>query len=134
MKQLTLESLKSDIEETEKKVGRLEKTLQDARFELESLRHVYQRYSEPTKKPTRVRRNLGIDPQELDGLSLEDALLRIAGVNNGILVSTPTRKLLEESGHLQGSQAGKDLWQFLQSSDRFDKISRGRYQLKDELP
>ena len=129
MKKLTIESLKSDIEEAATKVDRLEKMLQDARFDLDSLRHVYQRYSEPTKKLNRVRLNLGIDPQELEGLSLEDALLRIARVNKGILISTPTRKLLEESGHLHGDQTGKDLWSTLKSSDQFEQISRGRYRL-----
>ena len=129
MKQLTLESLKSDIEEADKKVNRLAKLLQDARFDLDSLRHVYQRYSEPTKELKRVRLNLGIDPQELGALSLEDALLRIARVNGGILISTPTRKLLEETGHLHGSQTEKSLWTVLKSLEIFTRISRGRYRL-----
>lgn len=133
MKELTLETIESDIKEAVKKVSRLEKSLQTARFELDALQHVYQRYSEPpAKRKPLVPGNLGIDPEVLVGVTLEDALVKIAGVNNGVLVSTPTRKLLEESGHLSESQSGKELYLFLKSSNRFEQISRGRYQLLEE--
>lgn len=131
MKQLTLESLKSDIDALNKNIDRLKTSLQEAEREREALQLVIRRYSETPKKRRRTSIVLRIDPSELTGMPLETALIHIAKNNSGQIQSTPVRNLLVEAEVLTGSQPGSALWHELDSSDRFERVSRGVYRLTD---
>ena len=85
--------------------------------------------------PKRVRRQTALDisPDDLRGKSLDDALIFIAERNAGVLPSTAARELLVDAGVLVGSQVGNTLWNALDRSERFERESKGRYRLVDDL-
>ena len=136
MKPLNMESIKLDIDSLNKKIERLESSLKVAKLHRDALVLVVDRFTEMPKRPVRRNENLSIAPEKLKGMKLEEALVYIAENaenNGGILNSTASRELLEEAGVLTGSQRGHTLWNALQSSDRFEKVGRGKYKLIDNI-
>ena len=126
MKTLTMESIKFDVESLDKKIERLKTSLAAATSQRAALMLVIDRYTEKTNKPVMRNENPGIDPDELRGMKMEEALIRIAENNGGHLNSTTARALLQEAGVLTGSQCGHTLWNALQSSEHFEKVGRGK--------
>ena len=129
-KQLTVESIKSDIETLDRKIERMNQQLDKATQERDALETVLKLYSASPRRQARRHRSLNIDPEEIRGLSTEEALVRIAESGEGELNSTIARRILEDVGILSGENTQNDLWTILKSSKRFKKLEgRGRYRL-----
>ena len=131
MKTLSLDSIKADIDDLDKKINRLESSLEKSRHERDALLLVLERYSEKPKKAL-PKDSIEVSIEEVMNLKLEDALIYIARKNGGTLNSTAARGLLEDAGILNGSQNGNSLWNALKSSSHFQKVSRGVYRLVEQ--
>ena len=132
MEEMTMETARSKLESLNKKVDRAQTNLQDLIKKRDSLKVTIELF---TGTPVRRSRNsktvdLGVEPEELRDMHIREAVVYIAEQNEGILLSTPARKLLEDAGILNGRQNGHALWNAIQESERFDKVGRGKYQLK----
>ena len=82
-------------------------------------------------RPPEPLSTYGVRADELRGLSLEDALFRLAHANHERLDSTTVRPLLVEAELLprDKSLASQVLYGTLSSCPVFDKIGRGKYQV-----
>ena len=132
MKPLSMDSVKADAESLDKKIERLKTLLEEAEQQRAALMLVIDRYTEKPKKRIRRNENLGILPEQLRGMKLEAALVFIAQKHGGDLNSSASRELLIEAGVLTGKQTGNTLWNTLQLSENFEKVSRGKYRLIDD--
>lgn len=140
MRELTLESLESDIERLTQRIEsltsqrtRIDRKLQEKKRQRDAALTVLDMYSQKVKKESKHIRKLKISPDELRGLGLEEAVHRIAVRNNGYLTSTAVRSILEEAGVLVGTklQTSKEVYNFLSSSEKYEKLARGKYTLID---
>ena len=133
MQHLSMESIKSDLQALEKKIERLDASLQNAKRDRDAMLLVVNRYSEKPKRRSSRKNDLGVDPDEIRGMSLESALIHIAEQNDGELVSTNARELLEKAEILSGEKTARILWLYLKSSGQFKKNGgRGIYKLIPE--
>ena len=132
MPDITAHSIQHEIDTLTRKVDRIRATLEDTVRRRDALALTLQHF-EPSP-PSRHRRatTLDIEPTELQGKSLDEALIYIAERNDGIVQSTGARHLLTEAGLLTGSQVGNRLWSALDHSERFMRESKGRYRLLDD--
>ena len=130
MPDITLPAIQSEIDSLTRKIDRLSATLKDAEQRREALALTIQHFQEPAS-PSRRRQSTTIDiePTELHGKTLNEALIYIAERNDGIVQSSEARHLLTEAGLLTGSQVGNRLWSALDHSERFTRESKGRYRL-----
>ena len=133
MPDITLPAIQSEIDSLTRKIDRLRATLKDAEQRQGALALTIQHFQEPAT-PSRRRRSTTIDiePTELQGKTLDEALIYIAERNDGIVQSTGARHLLTEAGLLTGSQVGNRLWSALDHSERFTRESKGRYRLLED--
>ena len=88
------------------------------------------------EKRTRIspgqRINLGVRPEELNGMTQLQAVIHIALKNNGLLKVSPVRRLLVQSGLLgSGKNASRILYSAIDRSGKFESVKRGEYQLAE---
>ena len=134
MPDITMHALQAEIDTLKRKVDRLRATLEDAEQRRDALALTLHHFQEPSP-PTKRRRatTLDVEPAELQGRTLAEALIYIAEQNDGIVPSTAARQVLTDAGVLTGSQIGNRLWAALDSSDRFVRESKGRYRLLSDF-
>lgn len=74
---------------------------------------------------------LALKPEEIAGLSVIEAAIRIAEKHDGVLASTPARELMVAAGVLEDTRASSTvLYTALNGDDRFEKGDRrGEYVL-----
>ncbi|MDE0103370.1 MAG: hypothetical protein OXN89_13415 [Bryobacterales bacterium] len=131
MQQLPLEALVAESDSLGRKIERLRKALTEAEHTHDAMQVVIKHFSDQSQNVVQPNLDSGIDPEHLRGMDLGSALIHIAEHNNGQLRSTTARKLLEASEILTGPHSANAIWTFLQSSERFEKVARGRYRLVD---
>ena len=133
MSDITLPAIQSEIDSLTRKIDRLRATLEDSERKRAALSLTIQHFQEPSQPSRRLRaKTLDVEPTELQGKTLEEALIYIAEQNEGIVHSTIARQVLTEAGVLTGSQVGNRLWSALDHSERFTRESKGRYRLLDD--
>ena len=127
---ITMIVIQEEINTLTRKVDRMRATLEDAERRRDALALTLQHFQKPSPsaKPRRAT-TLDIDPDDLHGKTLDEALIYIAEQNGGIVPSTAARHVLTEAGVLTGSQVGNRLWSALDHSERFTRESKGRYRL-----
>lgn len=130
MPDITANSIQSEIDTLTRKVDRIRATLKDAERRRDALTLTLQHFQEPSAsaKPRRGT-TLDVEPDELHGKTLDEALIYIAEQNDGMLSSTAARQVLTEARLLTGNQMGNRLWSALDRSDRFERETKGRYRL-----
>ena len=133
MPDISADTLRAKALSLAQKIERLEETLKTTRQEHDALILTLDMFDPPSPKRTRRQTALDISPDDLRGKSLDDALIYIAEKNAGVLPSTAARVLLVDAGVLTGSQVGNTLWNALDQSERFERESKGRYRLVDDL-
>ncbi len=131
MPDITMESIRSEIESLNRKVDRLRAALSDTERRRDALMLTLEHF-EPGSPKRRRQVALDINSDELRGMHPEDAAVLIAERNGGVLVSTYAREALVEAGVLTGSQTSNALWTILDRSERFVREAKGRYRLVDD--
>ena len=119
------------------KADRLRADLEAVEGDIAALQRAIDIFETPSGSKTRIRRLAitNVSPDELRGLGIEEAAVRIALKNGGVLVSTPARELLVEAGVLTLVQSKYQLWETLKSSKRFEPTGqRGRWRLCEHPP
>ena len=130
MPDITVDTIQSEIDALTRKIDRIRATLEDAERRRDALALTLQHFQEPSTPAKRRRATtIDIEPAELQGKTLDEALIYIAEQNDGMLQSTAARKVLTEAGVLKGNQIGNRLWAALDRSDRFTRETKGRYRL-----
>lgn len=133
MPDITMDTIRKEIEVLERKAGRLRSALRDTERRRDALALTLEHFRPPEAKRARRRGAvLDISPDDLRGKTLEDALIYIAERNDGTLASTAARPVLVDAGVLRGSQVGNALWSALDRSERFEREAKGRYRLVDD--
>ena len=133
MPDISADTIRAKVESLARKIERLHDALTTAQQEHAALLLTLGLFQPAAPKRTRRQTALDISLDELRGKSLDDALIYIAERNAGVLPSTAARGLLVEAGVLTGSQVGNALWNALDRSERFERESKGRYRLVDDL-
>ena len=130
---ITMIAIQEEIDKLTRKVDRIRTTLKEVERRRDALAITLQHFLKPS--PTTKRRRvtmLEVEPAELQGKTLDEALIYIAEQNGGIVPSTAARHVLTEAGVLTGRQIGNRLWVALDRSDRFERVAKGRYRLLDD--
>ncbi len=127
---LRLEAIKLNLEA---KVARLSKQRDQAKQQYEAVTTALELLS-GRQVNERQAKSIGINPEEIAGKSLKEALLHIAERCDGVLRVTPARKLLIDAQVLSNGQSGSNrinaaLGEMLEFR-RTDR--RGTYCLVDE--
>ena len=126
MPDITVDTIQSEIDALTRKIDRIRATLEDAERRRDALALTLQHFQEPSPPAKRRRATtLGVELAELQGKTLDEALIYIAEQNDGIVASTAARQVLTEVGVLTGNQIGNRLWSALDRSDRFEREQRG---------
>ena len=133
MPDISADTIRAKALSLAQKIERLEEVLKATRQEHDALILTLDLFQPSVPKRTRRQTELDISPDDLRGKSLDDALIYIAEKNAGVLPSTAARVLLVDAGVLTGSQVGNKLWNALDQSERFERESKGRYRLVDDL-
>ncbi len=131
MPDITKVSIQSEIKSLNRKADRLRLSLSDTERRRDALVLTLEHF-EPELAKSRRQMSVDIDIDELRGMRIEDAVVRIAERNNGALISTYAREALVEAGVLTGSQTSNALWTILDRSERFVREAKGRYRLVDD--
>ncbi len=125
------------ITELDSKIARLETRLSETRKQREALVGTLD-YFFPKKSSPKAKRPVPhvTNPDVLRGKTLDEALLLIAEMNDGIVASTSARESLMEAGVLRGTQAtaSATLCDALSTSRLFRRESKGRYSLVEDQP
>ena len=128
---MLLEELERQIRVFEEEIKYHERVLRERRQALYAARHLYGIYK-PKAKPGLID-VLGVNPERLFGLTLEDAVLLIAEKNEGLVKSTAASRLLREVGILpDDNRARTRLYHHLANSPRYQNIDRGVYRLVED--
>ena len=120
----------------ERKIGPLQERRRSLQAQLEEVERQIDVLRDVVKIAGKVgtvpRKSLEYDISSLHGLSLSEALVKIAWDNNDEIISTEVRPLLSDTGILpqETRRATSRLSTFFRSNtDRFEKIGRGHYRL-----
>ena len=130
MPDITMHAIQAEIDTLTRKADRLRSTLDGVEQRRNALQLTLQHFQEPP--PTKKRKRpvtLDVESSELQGKTLEEALIYIAEHNDEIVPSTAAREVLIDAGILKGTQIGHTLWAALGNSERFTREARGRYRL-----
>lgn len=123
-------SIKVDIAWIEAKREELRAVLDGAQADLDALDRIEAMLlkESPSLAASEV---LGVQPDEIRGLSVLDAAILIAERNDGVLQSTPARELMEIAEVIDPKRKAKSgiLYNQLSNSERFESIGRGEYRL-----
>ena len=123
------ETVQEELVTLEAKIGRLENQLAEARAKRDTLKGTIEYFNPTPKRAPKRMANLGVEPDELHGMDLEDALVYVAERNNNVVTSGTVRPMLVDAGVLTGKQIHHKLSSTLRMSDRFENEQRGRYRL-----
>ncbi len=126
------ETVQEELVILEAKIGRLENQLAEACAKRDTLKGTIEYFNPTPKRAPKRMANLGIEPDELRGMDLEDALVYVAERNNNVVTSGTVRPMLVEAGVLTGKQIPHKLSSALRMSGRFENEQRGRYRLIGE--
>lgn len=132
MADLTMQTAQERIDHLTKKADRLRVELESVERDIGAVKRTIEIFS-PPPPPKRVRTQeyLNVNADELRGKRLEEALIYIAERNNGVINSRAARYLLIDAGVLRGQPATTShaLSTELRESERFERITRGKYKL-----
>ena len=129
-----LKSVQQEIATLDKRIARLQAKLDAAKRDRDALLRTV-KYFSPAPLPKKSRHAaLNVDPDEIRGKDLEQALLFIAEHNDGVIVSNQVRPVLVEAGQLRGqpNTTSHALCTWLTESPRFERTGVGRYRLVDD--
>ena len=133
MPDITMHAIQAAIDTLTRKVDRLRSTLEDTERRRDALALTLHHFQEPSHPAKRRRATtLDVEPAELQGKTLDEALIYIAEQNDGIVPSTAARQVLTDAGVLKGTQIGNRLWAALDRSDRFERVAKGQYRLLED--
>lgn len=125
-------SIKVDISWIEAQREELRSLVQEAQANLDALDRIEAMMlkESPSLAASEV---LGVEADEIRGLSVLDAAVLIAERNGGVLQSTPARELMEIAEVIDPKRKAKSgiLYNQLSNSERFESIGRGEYRLVD---
>ncbi len=129
-----LQALKSERNRLDMEEIRLARRLEEISVEKATLDRLVARFERGSSGRATNRRRapaFQIALDEVRGLSIEDAAIKIAEKNGGRLKSTAARKVMVAAGVLADGTAGSTaLYKTLNESERFDKTNRGEYRLR----
>ena len=129
--QMLLDELERQVLELKAEIRHHEQVLRKRRQALCATRHLLGIYQPKRRAGVILERQ--VSPEELYGLSLEDAVYLIAERNHGIVRSTPANNLLREVGILpDDSRARTRLYHHLANSPRYENVERGMYRLIED--
>lgn len=131
MSDLTMQAAQDRIEQLTKRAERLRSELASVERDIGALQRTIAIFN--PAPPTRVRTQeyLNVDPDELRGKRLEEALIFIAERNKGFINSRAARYVLVDAGVLRGKPATTShaLSTELRDSEKFERLARGKYRL-----
>lgn len=125
------EPIRKAIVDLDGKIARLKARLAETQKQREALSGTLDYFYPKKTAQKRSALQIVVNPDELRSKTLDQALLHIAELNDGTVVSTSAREALMEAGILRGNQATASaaLCDALSSSDQFRRESKGRYVL-----
>ena len=130
------EVIRKELLAIDKRIESYKKTLNTLQDKYDGLAMTLQYFSPKDSPLKKIKRDelLNVKADELTGMAIEEALVFIAEKNNGVVTSSPARKVLVEAKILNGSQTSNRLWQVFQESEKFEQVQRGKYKLRFHVP
>jgi hypothetical protein len=128
--------LQFELERLNERCARVEREHQEAEDDRQAIARTI---AILTRRPARASADLNVQPEDLVGMTQEQAVVHVAEQGNGVLRSGPTKNLLLRAGLIANPKnAASILYTLLQRSGRFEQVHRGEYRLRpqgvDALP
>ena len=133
MQDFNMETVQKALVSLEAKIGNLESQLAAARAKRETLKGTIEYFNPTPKRASKNVVDIKVEPDELRGMELEEALVFIAQRNDDIVTNKSVRPLLVEAGVLHAKQISHKLSLTLTNSVYFEKERTGTYRLLQGL-
>ena len=130
MEDSVVRRLRFELERLDERCKRAEHEYQEAEKDRQAIARTI---AIVTRKTARASIELNVRPEELRGMTQEQAVVHIAEQGNGVLRSGPTKNLLLSAELIANPKnAASILYTLLQRSGRFEQVHRGEYRLRPE--